>query len=192
MSKEAQDDGAELDEHGLVIHKYVSTVLVVVPSKDYAETTLRYARSSLFNVHVGTYSVSTVDDGLIHGTLQDEFQVDGPIQDARMEDFSGVLFCGGPGALEMAEHPEAQRLAREAMAQDKLVGAWGHSVAVLARADVVRKRKLTGDPSQRAALEKAGAVYTGTQNQRDGKLVTAYDDAAGLRFGKALVQLIQI
>lgn len=187
---EAQEP--ELDEHGLVVHKYVSRVLVVVPPRDYAETTLRYARSALFNVHVGSRSVSTTDAGLIRGALQDEFQVDGELKDETMEPYSGVIFCGGPGAAELADDPDAQRLAREAAEQDKLIGAWGEACAVLARAGVVRKRRVTGDPALRALLESAGARYTGTQLEKDGKLVTALDDAAGFRFGKALVAIVGI
>jgi len=190
--KEEAQKEQETDEQGLVIHHYASTVLVVVPAKDYAETTLRYAMSSLFNVHVGVWSVSSDDEELIHGEFQDEFQVEGKIGEARMEDYSGVLFCGGPGAIAMADQPDAQRLAREAAAQDKLIGAWGQGVAVLAKAGVLRKRKVTGDPDLRQMLEAAGARFTGIQLQKDGKLVTALDDAAGLRFGKALVEIVRI
>lgn len=190
--KEATTDEQDLDEHGLVIHKYASTVLVVVPAKDYSETTLRYAMSALFNVHVGVWSVSTDDESLLQGEFQDEFQVNGKLSDARMEDYAGLLFCGGPGALQMADQPDAQRLAREAAAQDKLIGAWGRGVAVLAKAGIVEKRKLTGHPTLREMLEQAGARYSGTQVQRDGKLVTALDDAAGLRFGKTLVEVVRI
>ena len=190
--KEAPADEGNVDEHGLVIHQYASTVLVVVPAQDYSEMTLRYAMSALFNVHVGVHTASTEDETLLRGELQDEFQANGKIADERMQDYAGVLFCGGPGALAMAEEADAQRLAREAQEQDKLIGAWGEGVAVLAKAGLIRKRKVTGDPALREVLEQAGARYTGVQVQRDGKLVTAYDDAAGLRFGKTLVEIVRI
>jgi putative intracellular protease/amidase len=190
--KEAKDVKQAVDEHGLVVHQHLSTVLVVVPPRDYAETTMRYARSALYNVHVHTWSVSSDDQALIKGELQDEFQVDGRIAEARMEAFSGVLFCGGVGALDLARDADALRLAREALAQDKLIGAWGHAVLVLAAAGVIRKRKVTGDPSLADQVASAGGKYTGVQVQRDGKMITALDDAAGLRFGKALVEIVRI
>lgn len=185
-------DEQELDEHGLVIHKHLSTVLVVVPTRDYDETTLRYARSALYNVHVHTYSVSTDDSGLLKGHLQDEFQVDGRLEGLFMDDYSGILFCGGPGAAELADNADCHRLARDADAQGKLVAAWGEAVAVLGRAGIVRKRKVTGDPALREMLEKAGARYTRAQVVVDGTLVTGLDDASGFRFGKALVQVVGI
>jgi protease I len=166
--------------------------LVVVPERDYAETTLRYARSSLYNVHVGTRSVSTMDSDLIHGELQDEFQVDGRIEGESMEAYSGLVLVGGPGALLLAEHPDALRLTREAHQAGKLIAAWGHSTAILARAGVVKGRRITGDPSLAEVVRAAGGKFTGKQVERDRNLVTAYDDAAGLRMGREMIRIIGI
>ncbi len=191
--KEAQAQEEGLDENGLVIHHYESTVLVVVPVRDFAETTLRYARSALFNVHVDTRSVSADDSGLIQGSLQDEFQVDQALDETvSLDAFSGVIFCGGPGALEMAENADVQRLAKEAAEAGKLLAAWGDSVAVLAKSGVARGKRLTGNPALESMLKDAGAKYRKSQVQVDGALVTAVDDSAGLRFAKSLVQVIGI
>lgn len=192
MSKKESGAKVQVDEHGLVVHTYVSTVLVVVPPGGYAETTLRYARSSLFNVHVGTRVVSSQGGALLRGELQDEFEVDGSLADERMAPYSGLILCGGSGAAWLAEQPDVLRLAREAQAEDKLIGAFGLAVGALARAGVLKKKRVTGERSLRAALEAAGARYTGTQVERDGKLVTGLDDASGFRFGKALVQVVGI
>lgn len=186
------DNDADTDEYGRAIQRYESMVLVVVPSADYAEETLRYARSCLYNVHVGTRCVARQTEELIRGRLQDEFLPDEPLSAARMADYSGVLFVGGEGALELADDPDAQRLAREAHADGKLVGAWGEAVLVLARAGVLKRRKVTGAPASAEELRRAGAKYTGVQVQRDRNVVTALDDAAGMRFGKALVEFIAI
>ncbi len=193
MAKHASGAGEpEKDADGLVVQKYTSTVLVVVPAHDYGEQTLRHARSSLHNVHVGTWSVSTNGQDLIKGRLQDEFMVDGPIEEARMEAYSGVLFVGGEGALELARNEHALRLAREALAADKMIGAWGHATAILAGAGVVKGRKVTGDPAVRDLVVKAGGRFTGRQLERDGDLVTAADEAVGIRFGKTLAQIVGI
>jgi protease I len=192
MSKKEAGPKVEVDEHGLVVHKYTSTVLVVVPPSGYAETTLRYARSALFNVHVGTPVVSAQEGAVLRGELQDEFEVDGSLDGASMTPHAGLILCGGGGATWLAGEAHVLRLVREAHAQDKLIGAWGQAVLALARAGVVRKKRVTGERSLRAELETAGARYTGAQVERDGKLVTALDDASGFRFGKALVQVVGI
>ena len=181
----------ETDEYGLVIQKYVSTVLVVVPPGGYSEETLRHARSSLFNVHVGTWTVSSESEETIEGAKQDMFLVDGPLAEANLDDYSGVLFVAGGGDV-LAQDSTCLDLAKRANDAGKLVGAWGSSVSVLARAGVLRGRKVTGLAAQKDELKRAGGKYTGVEVQVDGNLVTARDDAAGLRFGKALVQVVAI
>ena len=190
--KEATAAHVEKDADGLVIQKHESMVLIVLPPRDFAEQTLRHARSSLHNVHVGTFSVSTVTGDLIKGRLQDEFMVDGDIAHATMEPYSGIVFVGGEGALAFLDDPHALRLAREATDARKMIGAWGHSVSVLAKAGVLRGRRVTGAPEIRDAVERAGAKFTGRQLERDENLVTATDEAVGIRFGKALAAIVGI
>ena len=193
MAKHASgDSGPEKDADGLVVQKHTSTVLVVVPPRDYGEQTLRHARSSLHNVHVGTWSVSTDWKDLIRGRLQDEFLVDGDIAETSMASYSGVLFVGGEGAMELAEDPHAQRLAREAAQAGVMIGAWGHAVAILARAGILKGRRVTGAPEVRDLVRRAGGRFSGRQLERDGDLVTAADEAVGIRFGKTLAQIVGI
>jgi protease I len=188
----ADSTEAQLDEDGLVVQNYRSMVLVVVPPRDYGDECLRYARSSLYNVHVGTRSVSTASQDLIKGRLQDEFLVDGPLEGESMDAYSGVVFAGGEGALELAVDADAQRLAREAVQQGKMIGAWGHATAILAAAGVLRGRKVTGHPDTAEAVSRAGGKYTGRQLEIAKTLVTARDDAVGMRFGKALAAIVGI
>ncbi len=192
MSKKPDSAAVEKDADGLVVQKYTSQVLVVVPSAEFGEQTLRHARSSLHNVHVGTTSVSTSTEELIRGRLQDEFQVDGDIARASMDAYSGIIFVGGEGALQLVENADAQRLAREAAAQDKMIGAWGHAVAILARAGILKGKRVTGAPETKDAVVRAGGKFSGRQLERDGVLVTASDEAVGIRFGKTLAQIVGI
>jgi protease I len=192
MAKHEGGGEGEKDADGLVIQKYTSMVLVVVPPVDFAEQTLRHARSSLYNVHVGTYSVSTNAKDLIKGRLQDEFMTDGDISAVNMADYSGVVFVGGEGAAQLFDDADAQRLAREARAAEKMIGAWGHAVGILAKAGILKGRRVTGAPEIAELLVKNGAKYTGRQLERDGLLVTAADEAVGIRFGKTLAQIVGI
>jgi putative intracellular protease/amidase len=186
------DKGAELDADGLVVHKHRCRVLVVVPPREFGEESLRYARSSLHNVHVGTWSVSREYDREVAGRLQDEFLVDGRLAGTSMDGFAGVIFVGGEGAADLAQDPDALRLAREAAQAGKMIGAWGHATAVLAGAGVVKGLRVTGDASVRAAVREAGGRFTGRQLEVAANVVTARDDAVGMRFGKALAEVIGI
>lgn len=190
--KASKADEPETDEHGLVIQKYISTVLLIVPQSGYSEETLRYARSSLYNVHVGTWSVSTESSEMILGRLQDEFLVDGSLDDVQMADYSGLLLVSGDGCESLAADERVLKLVREARDQNLMIGAWGKSVLILAKAGVLKGQKVTGDPSLEAEIRSAGGKYVQRELVTSGKLVTARDDAVGLRFGKALVQVVGI
>ena len=192
MAHAKPNDKVELDADGLAIQKFRSCVLVVVPPQEFGDESLRYARSSLHNVHVGTRVVSTTYDREVKGRLQDEFLVDGTLGDARMDDYSGVIFAGGEGAAALAQDPDAQRLAGEAARAGKLIGSWGHATGILARAGVIRGVRVTGDPSVADAVKAAGGKYTGRQLEKSGSIVTARDDAVGMRFGKALAEIVGI
>ncbi len=192
MSKKEVPQGAELDADGLVVQKYKSMVLVVVPARDFGDECLRHARSSLYNVHVGTRVVSTQVEQVLKGRLQDEFLADGTLSQERMEPYSGLILAGGEGALELARDPEALRLAREATRQGKMIGAWGHAVLILAAAGVLEGRRVTAHPAIRVALKRSGCTVSGRQLVIDGSLVTAADEAVGMRFGKALATLVGI
>ncbi|MEW6073877.1 MAG: DJ-1/PfpI family protein [Planctomycetota bacterium] len=189
-NQEANTD-VKRDEYGLVIPVHRGMVLFVVPPRDFAEATLRHARSCLLTVDLGSRTVSTPDADLVHGLRQDEFQPDGLLREAKMDAYAGVVFCGGPGALSLVDDADVLRLTREAVAQGKTIAAWGHSTALIARTYIVRGRRVTGHPSQREALALAGAVFTGAPVEVDGTLVTGIDDTAGYRFGRALARLVQ-
>lgn len=182
----------ELDEDGLEIHKYRSLVLLVVPREEFAEETLRYTRSSLYNVHVGTRVVSTSTEGEVKGRLQDEFLVDGTLAGESMDGYSGVVFVGGEGARALVGDADALRLAREAAEAGKLVGAWGDAVAILCQAGVLKGRRFTGSDDLREVGKRTGGRYTGKQVEVSGSVVTGRDDAVGMRFGQKLAQLVGI
>lgn len=192
MAKKEEAPAQELDEDGLVVQTYISTVLVVVPPEGFGEQVLRGARSSLYNVRIGTRTVSTRFDDMVRGRLQDEFLVDGTIQGESLAAYSGVIFAGGEPAAHLEDDENCLRLAREAASSGKLLAAYGNAVAVLARSGVARGHKLTGPASLTEAIQRAGGRYTGRQIEVSGHLVTGLDETVAMRFGKALAQVVAV
>jgi putative intracellular protease/amidase len=143
-------------------------------------------------VHVATRSVSTEYDEMVVGRLQDEFLVEGVLGDASMEDYSGIVIVGGEGAAELSSNADAIRLVQEAARAGKMIGAWGEAVGVLASAGVVRGVKLTAPASCSEELRKAGAKVGTRQLMTSGNFVTGFDKTIGMRFGKALAQVVSV
>lgn len=181
----------DVDEDGLLVQRYDSTILVVLPPRGFGEQILRYARSSLYNVHVGTWSVSSEADDMIHGRLQDFFMVDGPLDDADMERFSGLLIAGSEGRSPLADDERVLALVRAADASKKPIGGWGNALEVLARAGVLKGRRVTGDPALADVVSRARGRYTGRQVEVSAHLVTARDEGAGMRFGQCMAEMVR-
>jgi len=190
MGKKQAAADAELDADGLVVQKYRSMVLVVVPAHDFGDECLRYARSSLYNVHVGTRVVSIQSAEAVRGRLQDEFLVEGTLAEEQAEAYSGLIFAGGEGALDLVRNEDALRLARAAARAGKLIGAWGHAVAVLGAAGLLKGKRVTGHPAVRDGLRQNGAKVSTRQVEVDANIVTGIDESAGMRFGKALAAIV--
>jgi putative intracellular protease/amidase len=182
----------QLDEDGLVIQTYDSMVLVVVPPEGFGDQILRYARSSLYNVSVGTRSVAQDPDTDVKGRLQDEFLVDGPLAGESMDAYTGIVIAGCEGPNPLANDGQVQTLLRAAHADGKLIAAWGNGLEALAAAGVVKGRKVTGDVSAESATKSAGGKYTGRQLEVSNHLVTAVDEGSGMRFGQALAEVVRI
>ena len=182
----------ELDADGLVVQKYSSRVLIVLPQEGFGDQILRYARSSLYNVHVGTVSCTLDADREVKGRLQDEFLVDEPLAGQDMGRYSGILVAGGEGACSLCGVEELAELVRRAAREEKLIGAWGNGLEVLARAGILKGKRVTGAPEARDDVARARGKYTGREVEVCGNLITARDEGAGMRFGQALAEYVRI
>ena len=121
--------------------------------------------------------------------------------------FDKVAFIGGPGAAALADNEDAKQIARETVAQGKILGAICIAPLILARAGVLKGKHATvWDPSTRSAsglarsgqvapptpsqiLQEEGATYTGKDVTVDGKIVTGNGPATAEKFGKVLAGL---
>ena len=73
-----------------------------------------------------------------------------------------------------------------------MIAAWGEAVGVLAHAAIVKGVKVTGSPEYAQALKGAGAKVGTRQVEQSGSIVTGYDSTVGMRFGKALAQVVSV
>ena len=129
--------------------------------------------------------------GTAKGKLGATAKVDLTLDALAVKDYQAVLFIGGPGAADYFTDARALRLAAEAVAAGKVVGAICIAPGILARAGLLKGRKATCFSSEEATLKKAGATCTGRDVEVDGRLVTATGPAAAKRFGEAVAKLLE-
>lgn len=117
------------------------------------------------------------------GTLQamngdwdhaEEFTVDVPVSQAKVDDFDALILPGGTlnaDALRLDE--DAVELVKAFFAADKPVAAICHAPWILAEAGVAKGRKLTSFVSTKTDLVNAGAQWEDSEVVVDGNLITS-------------------
>jgi len=88
-------------------------------------------------------------------------------------DYDGVIIPGGYAPDIMRRHPATVKLVRDAFEQDRVVAAICHAGWMLASADILKGRKVTGFFAIRDDLVHAGAQYEDAEVVVDGRLITS-------------------
>jgi protease I len=95
------------------------------------------------------------------------------IKDARAADFDALIIPGGYAPDHMRRHPAMVEFVRAMDKQGKVVAAICHAGWMLASANIVKGRKLTGFFSIKDDLVNAGALYEDSEVVQDKNLITS-------------------
>lgn len=146
--------------------------VIIVPPSGFQDQELGETIRTLGLASVQTVIASTRAGQLV-GSFGNTAQADMPLNQVKVEDFDAFVFIGGLGTIEYYNNPLAVGLARQAVAQQKVVAASSTAPVILANAGVLRGVRATCLPAERNQLVAAGAVFTGTGVQRDGLIITS-------------------
>jgi protease I len=147
----------------------------------FSETEYKTPRAILEGLGVVVVVASSSLDAML-GHRGNELRPDLLLGDVHAYDYDAIVFVGGDGYD--VNDPEAQRLAQEAVAADKVVAAICKAPVTLALAGVVEGKRVTA--SGGGALENAGAIFTGAPIERDGLIITAAGPLSTRLFGEAI------
>ncbi|MFH1129720.1 MAG: DJ-1/PfpI family protein [Pseudomonadota bacterium] len=112
------------------------------------------------------------------------------IDETKASDYDAIIFVGGSGSKEYFESPHAMRLARNAVKQNKVLGAICLAPAILAHAGVLRGKKATVWSGAKDHLRTRGAYLQKANVVRDGRIITANGPAAAAKFGQMLAEVL--
>ncbi len=107
--------------------------------------------------------------------------------------YDAIVLIGGAGSPRNLDQKQVHTILQKAVQAKKIIGAICYTPRILAHADVIRGKKLTGwndDMALDQILNEAGATYLPKDVLIDGTLVTADGPEAAVKFGNDLITLL--
>jgi protease I len=105
------------------------------------------------------------------------FTLNAAFADADAKDYDALMLTGGRAPEYLRLDPRVIALVREFTAENKPIAAICHAVQILAAADVIRGRRVSGYAACAPEVRLAGGEYVETPPDgaiRDGNLVTGF------------------
>ncbi len=127
--------------------------------------------------------------GFSHYDKADTFKVDRTVEEARADDYDGLVIPGGVGNPDtMRTDENAVAFVRQFFEQGKPVGVICHGPWMLVEAGVVRGRRVTSWPSLRTDIRNAGGSWVDEEVVVDTGLVTSRKPGDLPAFNRKIVE----
>ncbi|NLI10849.1 MAG: DJ-1/PfpI family protein [Elusimicrobia bacterium] len=139
-------------------------------------------------IKVDTVSTSK---GLARGKIKITAQVDKTLDEINSNDYDCLALVGGPGALDHLDKPKVHKIFTDFYNLGKPIAAICISPVILAHAGLLKGKRATVWPDGAQELTKGGAVYTASDLEIDGKIITANGPAAAKTYGEAIVEALK-
>jgi protease I len=143
------------------------------------------------------YTVTTASNkpGIAHSENDEtSTPVDITINKVKVNQYEGIFFIGGPGALENLDNTASYKLIKQAFNHHKVIGAICIATRILAKSDILEGKKATGwdGDNELADLYKQHlSEYIREDVVVDGSIITATGPTVAEQFGQTCVIVLQ-
>ena len=170
-------------------------IAMIIAFRDFRDEEYFIPKKILESAGAEITTVSTSLEKAV-GKLGGEAEVDVLLKDIKVVTYDAVLFVGGPGAHKYIEDDTCHRIAKETVANNKVLGAICIAPAILAKAGVLEGKKATVwssimDKSAVKILKESGASYLSDPVITDGKIVTALGPIAAKKFAQEIMEILR-
>jgi len=102
-------------------------------------------------------------------------------------DYDALVFIGGRGVEEYFQNGPVLQIIRKFFEKSKIVAALGMAVELFIYANIIAAKRVTCDNSTITKVQHAGAYYTGSLVQEDGRIITGSGLDSREEFAKTVV-----
>jgi protease I len=120
--------------------------------------------------------------------------VDVILEKVNVDDYAGIFFIGGPGAMDHLDNATSYHIIQKAAQKKIPLGAICVSPRILAKAGVLQGKKATGWNADNALPEiykEYGVLYSPEDVVVDGTIITATGPATAKKFGERIITLLK-
>lgn len=165
-------------------------IAMIISRNDFRDEELSVPKTIFENAgyEVIIFSSST---GKAKGMLGLELNVEKTLSDLNVNDYKAIIFVGGSGCTEFWHNEKAHNIARQAVADNKVLAAICFGPVVLANAGVLKNKRATVSSYAKQEIIDKGAIYTGTDIEADGYIITGDGPSSAKKFGEQLLKIVQ-
>lgn len=164
-------------------------VVMIVAQNDFRDEEFLQPKEILEREAVVIKVASTTLD-YVSGMLGAKVKPDILVSDINVRDFDAIVFVGGMGASQYWDDPVAWKLAQDAINTGRIVAAICIAPVTLAKAGILKGKRVTVWSSEAGELKAAGANYTGRMVERDGNIITGSGPSAAREFGEEILRAL--
>ncbi len=164
-------------------------VVMVIAHNDFRDEELFETKDVLEDKGIKV-TIASSALGLARGMLGGTIKPDILVNQIDVNNYDAIVFVGGIGASEYWDSAIAHKITKEAIEKKKVVAAICIAPVTLAKAGILKGKKVTSWPSEADKLGKGGAIYTGKDVEVDGLIVTAAGPKAAKGFGESILKAL--
>lgn len=171
-------------------------VLIVIAPRNFRDEELTEPIHYLENAGI-TFDIVSTEKGMAVGMLGGAMLIEKAVREVKeagIEGYTGILIVGGGGAPEyLWNNPDLIDLVRSFDTAGRILGAICLSPVVLAKAGIIREKKVTvfNDDQAIDEIRKGGGIFTSEPNVVDGRLITGNGPQAAAGFGERFARMVQ-
>jgi len=131
-------------------------------------------------------TIASRGTALAKGSRGASVKVDMSISQVNAANYDAVIFVGGSGATVYLNDATAHSIAKQTLAQGKILGAICMAPSILANAGLLKGKKATAFPSEVSNLTSKGAIVEDKNVVQDGNIITGKGPQAAREFGEKI------